>query len=180
MFWNSTFPCDLLESGTMIYLLGCCPAIGWGATIHDLVLDFHVSQFKVHMLWILWQPKLWLGGLDCFALWIILQNNLGTLKSSNTCESSSFPLIILQKICPHTYPHSSCANQLIFMVSGISTLVGSVESGREMIDNAEVYEICRSEWQPLDKGKAYTCREQVQVPRVLVIGGRRFTCCWIV
>jgi hypothetical protein len=25
-------------------------------------------------------------------------------------------------MCPHTYPHSSCANQLIFTVSGISTL----------------------------------------------------------
>jgi hypothetical protein len=37
----------------MIYLLGCGLAIGWGATIHDLVLDFHVSRFKVHMLWIL-------------------------------------------------------------------------------------------------------------------------------
>jgi hypothetical protein len=36
--------------------------------------------------------------------------------------SSSFPLLNLQKICPHKYPHSSCANQLIFMVSGIPTL----------------------------------------------------------
>jgi hypothetical protein len=29
------------------------PTIGWGATIHDLVLELHVSRFKVHMLWIL-------------------------------------------------------------------------------------------------------------------------------
>jgi hypothetical protein len=28
----------------------------------------------------------------------------------------------------------------------IDAVVGSVESGREMIDNAEVYERCRSEW----------------------------------
>jgi hypothetical protein len=50
---TTLFPATLSKSGTMIYLLRCCPAIGWGATIHDLVLDLHVSQFKVHMLWIL-------------------------------------------------------------------------------------------------------------------------------
>jgi hypothetical protein len=107
VFWNCTFPCDLSELGIMIYLLGCCPCdlpelgimimiyllgccpvIGWGATIHDLVLDFHVSRFKVHMLWILWHPKSRLRGLDYFAHWIILQNNWGTQKS---CESSSLP-----------------------------------------------------------------------------------------
>jgi uncharacterized RDD family membrane protein YckC len=52
----------------MIYLLGCCLVVGWGATIHDLVLDFCVSRFKVHMLWILLQPKSQLGDLGCFAL----------------------------------------------------------------------------------------------------------------
>jgi hypothetical protein len=30
----------------MIYLLGCCPIIGWGATIHDLVLDFHILGLR--------------------------------------------------------------------------------------------------------------------------------------
>jgi hypothetical protein len=30
----------------MIYLLSCCPGIGWGTTIQDLVLDFHVSRFN--------------------------------------------------------------------------------------------------------------------------------------
>jgi hypothetical protein len=80
------------------------------------------SRFKVHMLWIFWRPKSWLGGLDCFAFWIILQNNWGTQKSSNNCMSSSFLLLIWQKICPHTYPHSSCANQLIFTIFDISTL----------------------------------------------------------
>jgi hypothetical protein len=74
------------------------------------------------MLLDVWQPKSRLGSLDYFALWIILQNNWGTQKSSNNCLSSSFPLLNIQKICLLTYPHSSYANQLIFMVFGISTL----------------------------------------------------------
>jgi hypothetical protein len=83
------------------------------------MIQFLTFTFLRFRLLDVWQPKSRLGGLDCFALWIILRNNWGIQKSSNNCVSSSFPLLNLQKICPHTYPHSSCANQLIFTVSGI-------------------------------------------------------------
>jgi hypothetical protein len=101
--WNRTFPCDLSKSRTMIYILECYHANGWGATIHDSVLDFHVSRFKVAYVVDFMTPKSRLGGLDYFALWIILQNNWGIQKSSNNCVSSSIPLLNLQKNAPtHT------------------------------------------------------------------------------
>jgi hypothetical protein len=44
-FETKLFSTIVLESGTVAWTLECCPAIGWGTTIHDSVLDFHVSQF---------------------------------------------------------------------------------------------------------------------------------------
>jgi hypothetical protein len=101
------FSATVSESGTMACTLECCLAIGWGATLMirflTSVLGSLCCGFCFHSTW-MYNNLPQLGGLDCFALWIILQNNWGTQKSSNNCVSSSFPLLNLQKYAPtHTF-----------------------------------------------------------------------------